>query len=573
MKTKIFTIAATALLSLGLTACGNDCLDVSSKTETSTGNYYKSQNDADRALIGCYDGWQGTVSLGPTFTFQMAAEYMSDECFGGTGANDGRNSQVVDRFDISQDASQTNIYNDLWEYYYKAIYNCNELLLKTQGTQWSSDAVKGRILGETRAIRALCYFDMVRMFEHIPLLTTPTDENVPQADPDSVYALIVNDLTYAADNIPANAYPKSQAAANDGRITKYAAEAMLARVYLFYDGVYNNNERKEMPGGLTASKALAGLEDVIGSGEYSLVPQFKNLWPAASDNWVQDAAGNWTNDSTYAGDGNSETVLSMKFNYTGDYNGNNAGNRSIVMFGMRTGGTICVPYGQGWGGATVTTATWNDFATGDSRQSASIINMAQEGITQLDAWKKVASDQREYTGFTSKKYTPRSKWTKGTDGSWSMTHYYQGLMAGDFQISQPQDYVLMRYSDVLLMAAELGSPKAQTYFNEVRKRAFTQSDGTLSNGYRELPATESNILRERKLEFVGEGIRYWDLLRQGIDVAANTIAASGERVISGGREETVTIKAENIKSKRGFCQIPLTQIQRSNNLLKQNAGW
>ena len=106
----------------------------------------------------------------------------------------------------------------------------------------------------------------------------------------------------------------------------------------------------------------------------------------------------------------------------------------------------------------------------------------------------------------------------------------------------------------------------------MRKRAFTQSDGTLSNGYRELPATESNILRERKLEFVGEGIRYWDLLRQGIDVAANTIAASGERVISGGREETVTIKAENIKSKRGFCQIPLTQIQRSNNLLKQNAG-
>jgi hypothetical protein len=172
MKTKIFTIAATALLSLGLTSCGNDFLDVSSKTETSTGNYYKNQSDADRALIGCYDGWQGTVSLGPTFTFQMAAEYMSDECFGGTGANDARNSQVIDRFDISQDASQTNIYNDLWEDYYKAIYNCNELLLKTEGTQWSSEAVKGRILGEARAIRALCYFDMVRMFEHIPLLTT-----------------------------------------------------------------------------------------------------------------------------------------------------------------------------------------------------------------------------------------------------------------------------------------------------------------------------------------------------------------------------------------------------------------
>ncbi len=573
MKTKILNIAAVGLISLGLVSCGEDFLDVSSKTESSTGNYFTNQSEADRALIGCYNGWQETVSDGPTFAFHYASEIMGDNCFGATGANDARNAQVIDRFDISQDASQTNLFNDLWKYYYAAIYNCNELLSQEGNITWDSDEAHYRVIGETRAIRGILYFDLVRLFENVPLVTVPTTANVPQADPDSVYAQIVSDLTYAANNIPADAYPKKDAASNDGRITKYAAEALLARVYLFYDGVYNDNARGTVPGGLTQAIALADLENVISSGEYGLVSQFKNLWPAASDNWVQDTSGNWKNDSTYAGDGNTETVLSMKFNYTSDYDGNNGGNNAIQMFGIRTGGIICVPYGQGWGGCTVTSKTWNSFATGDSRQSASVINLAQEGIESLTAYQKVLSDQREYTGFAVKKYTPRSKWTQSSDGTWSMVNYYAGVMSGDFQISQPQDYVLMRYADVLLMAAELGSSNAQDYFNQVRKRAFTQSDGTVSSSYKELSVSEANIMNERKLEFMGEGIRYWDLLRQGIDVAASTIAASGENVTSGGSSDAVSIKADNIKSKRGFCQIPLTQIQLSDGVLKQNSGW
>lgn len=575
MNHNIIYIAASGLLCLSVASCGDDFLDVESKTESTTGNYFKTQADAESALNGCYDGWQGTVSKGPTFTFQLASEYMSDECYGGTGANDSRNSQVIDRFDISQDVSQTNLFNDLWTYYYAAIYNCNELLSKDGEIAWNSEAARGRILGEARAIRALCYFDMVRLFENIPLLTAPSNDNLPQAQPDSVYELIVSDLEYAAKNIPATAYPKADAATNDGRITRYAAEAMLARVYLFYDGVYNNNRRGTMPGGLTAQQALAGLEDVISSGEYSLVPKFRNLWPASAactsyvGYWLGDVAGG-TDNSDYAGDGNSETVLSMKFNYTGDYNGNNAGNRTIVMMGLRTGSVITTPYGQGWGGATITPATWNSFGSGDTRQSASIINLAQEGIESMEAYQKVATNQREYTGFAIKKYTPLSK----ANDAGKLSHYYQEVQGGDFQISQPQDYVLVRYSDVLLMAAELGSSHAQSYFDQVRQRAYTQDDGTLNTtAYHQLPATEANILNERRLEFVGEGVRYWDLLRQGIDVAATAIAASSGTVVSGGSEESVAISADNVRAKRGFCQIPLTQIQRSNNLLKQNQGW
>jgi hypothetical protein len=148
-------------------------------------------------------------------------------------------------------------------------------------------------------------------------------------------------------------------------------------------------------------------------------------------------------------------------------------------------------------------------------------------------------------------------------------------MAGDFQISQPIGYTLIRYADVLLMAAELGSSNAQTYLNMVHSRAYAteNADGTVNTPKLSVPLSQANIMEERRLEFAFEGIRYWDLLRQGVEVAAKAVVASGSKVLSGGVEEQVNYKAENIISKRGFQQIPQTQITLSNNVLKQNAGW
>ena len=529
MKSKIFNIFALGLLTAGLASCGDSFLDVESKTETTTENYYKTENDASRALIGCYDGWQCTVSNGPTFALHYLTELLSDECFGGTGANDARNSQLIDRLDIGQDPSQVNLFDDLWTYYYAAIYRCNELIAHEDQIGWSNEETRGRIMGEARAIRAICYFDLVRLFENVPLLTAPSSDNLPQAAPAEVYAQIVEDLKYAAANIPADAYPKADAANNDGRITSYAAKALLARVYLFYNGVYGGE-----PGTLTKAEALQGLEEIIRSGEYSLVPLFKNLWFCASTTFDE----NNKEVSTYAGDGNSEVILDMKFNYTSDYNGNAGGNNAIQMFSK------------------------------------------SEGIEDMSEYQKALSDQREYTGYFNKKYTARSKYFQDEKGNWSLTHYYNDVMAGDFQISQPISFVVMRYADVLLMAAELGSSNAQNYFNQVRQRAFTEDNGEggtqLSGYYQAKTATKANILEERRLEFAFEGQRWFDLRRQDADgsiAAAAITAGSGEVVLTGGSEEIMKYTASNITSKRGFMQIPLTQIQRSNGVLKQNAGW
>ena len=160
-----------------------------------------------------------------------------------------------------------------------------------------------------------------------------------------------------------------------------------------------------------------------------------------------------------------------------------------------------------------------------------------------------------------------------SDGSTSLVSYLQGDMAGDFMISQYQDWVLLRYADVLLMAAELGSSNAQQYFNQVRKRAYTQPDSSLSGNYVVLSATKENIWKERQKEFAFEGVRYWDELRQGLQAAASQISEQNTVLLSGGVKEKVNIDAQSIIKKRGFCQIPLTQITLSNGVLKQNTGW
>ncbi|MCI1683711.1 MAG: RagB/SusD family nutrient uptake outer membrane protein [Bacteroides sp.] len=552
---------------IGLAACSESFLDVESKTSSTTDNFYKTESDAYRALLGCYDGWQCTTSNGGV-GFYVASEVMADECFGATGNTDARNYQVIDRFDIGQSSSDLNIYEDTWKNYYTAIYRCNELLAHAGQIAWNSNEKKGTYLGECRAIRGICYFDMVRLWGNIPLFIKPVNENRAQASPDSVYNVIFQDLKYAADSIPVDAYPKAGASENDGHVTQYAAKALLARVYLFYTGYYGKE-----PQNVAKSEVLAGLEDIIANADskgYGLVDEYKNLWPAASSSWAKDGS-NYVQTNTYAGDGNKETLLAQKFNYTQDYNGNLDGNRWLVMMGIRN--IISVPYGQGWGVCTVNPKFLSSYGSGDTRETASVIDLEGEGITAMDGFeKKHIKDQREYTGYTVKKYTPMAEWRKEDDGTWSQVNAVVDLGGGDFQISQYQDFVVMRYADVLLMAAELGSPNAKAYLNQVRKRAYT-AGGKVSAQYVEVEATSDNIMKERMLEFAFEGQRYWDLLRQGVDYAASQIAEAGVDVLSGNAPDKIIIKADKIKATKGLSQIPYNQITLSNNVLTQNEGW
>jgi len=524
MKNKYLYIFCLSLLSLG--SCSLETEPLTQQTDT---NFYKTTEDAQAALVGCYDGLQvatGASGIG----IPVMTEIMSDDCFGGTGASDGYNYAAIDEFDITRSPADVDMFNQNWIAYYKAIYRCNVFLTKMDQIDWKGDtALRNTYESETRFIRAYIYFEMTRLWGSVPLLTVPSSENIPQSNPDEIYKVIAEDLVFAANNLPTKAY----SAVESGRITKWAAKSLLARVYLYYTGYYAKND---LVGVVTKAQALGHLEDVIASSGHGLVDDFSTLWPAASVD-------------KYAGESNKEIVFSIKYTYTSDYNGNTDGNAWMVMFGMREFSSY--PYAHGWG-VTVNKRLWDAYNANDTRRGATIIGIDEENIP----FDKINS-QREYTGYYNKKYSPMID-KDGVELPIKMGSAF-------WDISQFQDYISIRYADVLLMAAELGSGNAQGYFDQVRMRAYKDK-------FVSLPVTQDNIMNERHLEFALEGIRYWDLLRQGVSKAASTIAETTV-LPSGGVPTTKTISAGKIENTKGLSQIPNTQITLSGNVLKQNTGW
>lgn len=553
-KFKLSILSLGVVSGLSLASCADSFLDVESMTSSNTENFYKTESDAWRALIGCYDGWRQVSSDGNAISFYVASTVMSDETFGGTGNGDSRGYQVIDRFDQSQSPSDVQLYSYTWKEYYAGVYRCNELITRDANIAWKDEAKHGLYIGECRALRAIMYFDMIRLWGNIPLFLEPSQDNREQANPDEVYAAIFSDLQYAIENIPASA---NRASDELGRITKAAAEGILARAYLFYTGYYGKDsfsytDSEGNTTSVTKADALAAVEDIINSQNYSLVPDFKNLWPAASLVPIADKVG-WDASSTYAGDWNSEVILAQNFTPTQDYDGNNDSNRWLVMMGMRS--LNASPYGKGWGACTVCPTYLQRFASSDTRLSASVIDLSGEGIASGADYESSVSDWREYTGYTVKKYTPLC-YGNGLPGT-------NADGTAGFQECNPQQWVLLRYADVLLMAAELGSSNGRTYLNMVRSRA----------GLDNVTLSQQNIMDERARELAFEGIRYWDLLRQGVSVLADAITASAGTVKNGGVSGTVTFDRSKIIATNGLSQIPADQITLSNGVLKQNAGW
>ena len=524
---RIIIIALIAIISFS--SCKKFLKSELTDAVQTTVTYYKTPSDAFTALVGCYNGLNLIYNSG---SIPAELEVFSDNSFGGTGTFDGYGWQMIDEFDKSVSPSDASFHSSLWKQYYQSIYRCNVLLQNIDNVVWGdSIALKKKYTAEAKFIRAYCYLDMVRLWEKVPLVITPTSDNVEQADPKLTYEQIMSDLRYASDSLPSNPYTSVPS----GRITKWAAESLLARAYLFYSGYYGT----ATIGNETAASALAAVEDVIANSGHALVSDFNTLWPAASIG----------KNVTYAGENNREVVFAIKYSSTDNWSGDATGNRWMVMEGIRS--QSIYPYQAGWGGCTVDPKLWSAFAATDTRRFASILSVADENL----AYNK-SSDCREYTGYFLKKHA-------------MLCDQNGNSVVSNFQTGQYQDYFAIRYSDVLLMAAELGSPNAVSYYNQVHHRADTSATPAAS-------VSKADILAERRLEFVGEGIRYWDVLRQGIDVAASTIAANTTVSIfnDGTANPPSAAKLQaNITATRGLQQIPNDQITLSSGVLKQNAGW
>ncbi|OQP47754.1 hypothetical protein A4H97_30790 [Niastella yeongjuensis] len=524
MKQVLF---AALLVSLG-TACSKSFLERTPINRQVESDFYKTPEDAFEALVAAYsvldyDGY-GNIWL--------SSEIASDECFGGGGIADNGLTQW-DNFITYTDHNAA-----AWKKYYTGIYRANVFLNKIDGVKFGdSSYLKDKYTGEAKFLRAYFYFDLVRMFGGVPLLTKPiedTDFKIPQTTADSVYLLIAADLKEAISLLTPTTKKFGDIPAGDyGRITKWAAEALLARVYLYYTGYYN---KPDLMGLVNKQDVTNGIEDVIQNSGHNLVDSFPKLF--------RSSAG-----TAFAGQNNKEGVFVIQYTDKGKKNWSQQnGNRVQVMVGIRN--LALGPYYQGWGIAPVNEKLWNAYEADDNRKTATVISIADEKLNFPTA----TTDQVQYTGYYWKKFTPMGGPERPDNNG------------GDFQIDNFDNYPVIRYSDVLLMGAELNLStnlaKAQDYYDRIRDRAFYNN-----TSHRNALTNDANgmklIMNERWLELALEGHRYWDLLRQGLTVAKQAIDNNTNDQFK------VTFRAET----KGLFEIPQTQIGLSNGTVIQNTGW
>ncbi len=241
---KIIKLALTGAALLSLSSCGDSFFEQYPSNSITEGNFYKTDDDFNQGIYSCYHKMKTQMGF---YLNELA--YRSDECLLESMAVSTQDRYDLDHF---QEKSNNGILSDIWNAWYNGIYRCNDVLVHMEGKN-IANADKYR--GEALFLRSWWYFTLYRVFGCVPVTTTvvaPADaKRVPRCTDDEMYTRLTEDLSEAIDLLPA------KKSAEVARVTKIAAQALLAKVYLTF-GKY--------------PEAQAVLEDALKDSSYGLMP-------------------------------------------------------------------------------------------------------------------------------------------------------------------------------------------------------------------------------------------------------------------------------------------------------------
>jgi hypothetical protein len=451
-KTSIF-VAATTFMSL---SCDN-YVDIDPEYSIDADNFFKSPADYERALTGAYDLMQ------TSYLDIWIGEIASDNSIaGGESVTD---TEGLHQIDAMTHGGVNNELRSIFRWMYTGITRVNYIYENKDKLEFEG---KERILAEAAFLRAYYYFELVKFFGDVPLIVDKrlssgeiaSQQRTPAAE---VYAQIEKDLIYASETLDWTTTVK-------GRITKGAALALLGKAYLYQEKF---------------TESAQVLDRVINEGPYELFEDFSTLFRVKNEI------------------GNPETVFDIE--YVGIEGGGYGcfvcleGFAAVGFHGIR--GYEGPIYRDGNSYNLPTQDLVDEFETGDPRLEASILD--------IEAFKAAQEDPSEvkyviggggHTGYYNNKYLKRA----------------DELGAGDDDLTSPVNHKVIRYADVLLMAAEAHNRKdspndglARQYLNEVRARV--DMDPVNASG----TALTQAIYHERRVELAGEGLHFFDLVRTG----------------------------------------------------------
>lgn len=570
MKNTIYTISAVAMALL--VSCSQEFTDTENLYEKGLENYYSRPQDIDEAMAGVYNAM---YSVGIFSDEAVSANLLSDMVLGGGGPDD-RAAKYLDAFEDPEEDT----FKDLWVGTYNGVYRCNILIEKLSEADFSDHFLTeaeeqeyiNTALAEAYFMRGWYYFRAAKFFGGVPLLLKSDDpKDLPRASYSETYAQIAADFKMAIETFPSTSFGAIPTE-RYGHANKWVAQGYMARAYLYYTGYMTNIEGQatsDLPlpdgGSISKSQVVAYLDDCINNSGYGLADDFRNLWPYSYVNtsagevvlpWAEAEGLAWVGQdglSPTFGTGNREFMFVQRYSTTDWGPGQQYNNRMRLFFGIRD--NSMVPFGQGWGWGTVNPTLWNTWDDADERKEGSIIQLGNTD-QGTEAWQSGFGDHE--TGLMNKKYTTiQHEDPDGEDGIKGMFYFLYDMTHGDpMQLWSAQDYVFMRFADILLMHSEI--TETEENLNKVRNRA-----GLGDVGY-----SLAALKEERLHEFAFEGLRYFDLVRWG-----DVDNAYGGQINLQNSGIDATYSVQYRPETKGLLPIPESEIRLSNGIYQQNPGW
>ncbi|MFS4456151.1 RagB/SusD family nutrient uptake outer membrane protein [Maribacter sp. 2304DJ31-5] len=260
-------IVSTVVLLVSF-SCSEDFIDLDPLSDQSLGNFFSNGQDVEQAVIGAYDALQSANQYGGISGFNHFMEVRSDNSFNSNPNQDGGSRADFDNFSL--DVANTWI-NGTWISCYDGINRCNTILNRIDAIEMD-DNVKANRIGEVKFIRALTYFNLVRIWGDVPLITMERENAFDafedtRASTSAIYDQIIADLTDAIASLSLKADTDS------GRATRGAAQALLGKVHLTLQDW---------------SAAVSALESVVNSPtNYDLEANFADLFDQSNEFGVE----------------------------------------------------------------------------------------------------------------------------------------------------------------------------------------------------------------------------------------------------------------------------------------------
>ncbi|MCT4672455.1 MAG: RagB/SusD family nutrient uptake outer membrane protein [Prolixibacteraceae bacterium] len=509
MKNSI--IISLLLLGLGFSSCEN-YLDKQPLGDLSPENYYSTAEGAEAGVNAAYSYLRHYDLVG--LPFIAVGDIASDDADHGN-----KNNKASMEFNEFTFSSSSSLMNNWFSGQYVLIGRANIVINSESEFNFSEDLQK-RILAEAKFMRAYGYFNLVKSFGGVPKITVLPEldgDFIPRASTEEIWKLIDEDLEYAIEYLPERS---GYSSANLGRVTKGAARGLLARAYLFRND-FPNVEKYAM--------------EIINSGEYSLFPDYEGIF-------------------TYDGENCSESVFEIQA--TRSESGNKTGTDkyntvqgSKAKYWDEEKGVFINNQGLGWGINSPSDDLEAAYETGDPRKEATI---AYVGDTLYDGRTIVVRNSKNH----ALKYNQKGILPLFYDGS------NDKVLSGGGGANNPANVRIIRYADVLLMAAEAlnengKSGEALPYLNMVRERARGGNVDILPDvTTSDVTELRYAIWHERRVELAMEQHRYWDILRQGR--APKLLQALGKSYVAGKHE---------------LLPIPQVDIDATEGVITQNPGY